>query len=181
MLTNFIDEIRFFLPSVQLTKSLAGAIETAHSSDLARVMKDERQVEQDEDDLPDDFGVEASGFDDASSELESETFFQQRQIASELFGYLAFQAESPQAQAGNGIPIHDSIIAGMSVSLGLSQQSILLSQLASEFCLWLKEHGEFMAGWGRVIYADSDRMYLEGFPDNEFDESTEQYASALSS
>jgi hypothetical protein len=187
MFTNFLDDMRFFQPSARLTRALVSAIEAAHSADLDRVRRDERQVEQDEDDLPEDSFAGVERFDHTSSvsqaESENETLFQQRQIASELFSYLAFQAESPQAKAGHALPIHDSVISGMSVSLGLPEQNSFLQQLASEFCAWLSEQGEFMAGWGRVLYADSDRMYLEEFPAEDLgaDDFSEPYASALRS
>lgn len=187
MLTNFLDDLRFFQPSVRVTKGIVSAIQNAHLADLARVGKDQNQIEQDEDDMPDGFGTEANKLEDCPSitraELEDETLFQQRKIASELFSYLAFQAENPRAKAGHAMSIHNSLLSGMSVSLGLSEQNLLLSQLASEFCAWLKEQGEFMAGWGRVIYAESDHMYLEEFPaeDLDSDESKNHYASALSS
>ena len=180
MPTDLFDDMKFFLPSVQLTKRMVHAIHEAHSADLHRVSHDQRQVESDEDDRP-----EIESFDGHSSnsqeEVEDETFVQQRQIASELFSYLAFQSESAKAQAGDAMPIHDSVISGMSVSLGLSEQNVLLSELAKEFRDWLKDQGDFTAGWGRVIYADSDRMYLEEFPvdDLETDESTKDYAEAI--
>ena len=176
---DLFDDMKFFLPSVQLTKRMVHAIHEAHSADLHRVSHDQRQIESDEDDRP-----EIGSFDGHSSnsqeELGDETFVQQRQIASELFGFLAFQSESPQAKHGHATSIHDSVISGMSVSLGLSEQNVLLSELANEFCAWLKDQGEFTAGWGRVIYADSDCMYLEEFPvdDLDTDESTKDYAEA---
>jgi hypothetical protein len=177
--------MRFFQPSIRLTKDLVSAIEAAYTADLDRVSKDEIQVEQDEDDTLEDSLAETKRFDYRSAisreELGDESLFQQRQIASELFSYLAFQAESPQAKAGRALPIHDSVISGMSVSLGLPQRNSFLSQLASEFCAWLKEQGEFMAGWGRVLYADCDHMYLEEFPAEDLgaNESPEPYPSAL--
>lgn len=182
--SNFADDLRFFQPSAGLTERLLSAIETAHRADLDRVSRDESQTEQDEDEMPEAFEAESSRSHGNSSipqtELKDEALFQRRQIAFELFSYLAFQAESPKAKAGHTISIHDSVVAGMAVSLGLSDRNVLLSELADEFCAWLKEHGEFIAGWGRVIFAESDSMYLEEFSaeDREAEESR-HYASAL--
>ena len=170
MIDELFDDLRFFQPSVPLTRHLVSAIQTAHLADLERVRNDERQLEQDED-MPGDFGSEARELNLTSSsrELESEheTGFQRRQIAVELYGLLAFQAESPQAREGSAIPIHDSVTSGMSVSLGLPKTNILLSKLASEFGGWLRDEGEFVAGWGRILFTSPEHMYLEAFPSEE--------------
>lgn len=184
MINKLFDDFSFFQPSVPLTRHLVSAIQTAHSADLERTRNDERQVERDED-VPEDFGFEGRELspESPSSELESdhETDFQRRRIAVELYGLLAFQAESPQAKAGRAISIHDSVVSGMSVSLGLPKESVLLSALASEFGGWLRDEGEFVAGWGRIIFATSEHMYLEAFPfeEDKADESEGELANAV--
>lgn len=182
MLNNGFDDLRFFQPSVELTEHLVSAIQTAHLADLERVKNDEQQVEQDEN-VPEDFGSEVSGLDlnysNSELEPEPEIVFQRRHIGVELYGLLAFEAQSPQATAGHAISIYDSVTSGMSVSLGLPKQHILLSNLASEFGGWLKGQGEFLAGWGRVIFSASDHMYLEAFPFVEADRSEEELADVV--
>lgn len=183
MRDELFDDLRFFQPSVPLTRQLVSAIQTAHLTDLERVRNDQRQVEQDED-MPEDSGFEAQelNLDSSSSELkpEDETGFQQRQIAVELYGLLAFQADSPQAREGRAISIHDSVTAGMSVSLGLPKENTLLSELASEFGGWLRAEGEFVAGWGRIIFSRTEHMYLEAFPsEDKIDASEEELANVF--
>jgi hypothetical protein len=184
VINQLFDDLRFFQPSVPLTRNLVSAIQTAHSADLERVRNDERQVEQDED-VPEDSGFEARELSPNSSiselELDDETHFQRRQIAVELYGLLAFQAHSPQARAGRAISIQDSITSGMSVSLGLPKENVLLSVLANEFGRWLRDEGEFLAGWGRIIFAATEHLYLEAFPfeEDKADESEEELANAV--
>jgi hypothetical protein len=166
MLENFLEEVRFFLPSPELTKSLFAAVAAVRLSDQIRAREDRDQTQDVGDDylqnLPPDEPAEAS----LNSPLplvseEEEILFQRRFIAEELYHHLAFLSRSPMSKRGLSLPIRESVVRDMSNVLGLPQEERLLLRLADEFTSWLSELGQFTAGWGNIILAHGNQIYLE--------------------
>jgi hypothetical protein len=167
---NFLEELRFFSPSQELTKSLFKAIDVTHFHDQVRASEDRDQAEDVGDDylrnLPKEEIAEANVVASVASERASEqeeTFLRQRFIAEELYYHLAFLARSPQAKSGKSLPIGEAVAHDMGNVLGLSQQESLLGKLADEFTVWLSEAGQHTTGWGNIILAEGNRLYLEEF------------------
>lgn len=167
MLKDFLENVRFFQPSLPLTQRLFTAVDAARSEDLRRIQDDDEQVEQEEDDLlelSNSQKAEGSPLGLQTTQVIIDT--PQRLVAENLYYHLAFLAGNPKAKRGEGFS-KDSIVLGMSNYLGLSSQDPLLRELADEFGDWLSERGEFSAAWGRIILSDNDRFYLEEFEDIE--------------
>lgn len=167
MQKNFLEDIRFFQPSVPLTQRLFTAVDAARLEDMRRVQEDDEQVEHDEGESlelsssPDD-GDFPQGLQTSQLVID----IQRRLVAENLYYHLAFLAGGPKAKRGEGLAIKDSIVAGMH-SLGVSAHDPLLRELADEFDDWLSKRGEFSAAWGRIILSDNGRFYLEEFEDTD--------------
>lgn len=170
MLNDYLEEIRFFQPTLPLTQRLVEAVDTARSADLRRIREDKEQIEEDEDALLEGFQQEdivQEEFPRPFQTSQQQTALQQHLIGEKLYYHLAFLAGNPKATVGEALSIRDAVVGGMSSSLGLSPRDELLAELAVEFVTWLSERGEFTVGWGKIIFADTDRMYLEEFDIDE--------------
>jgi hypothetical protein len=166
MLENFLEEMRFFSPTPELTKNLFAAIAAVRLSDQIRAREDKEQAEDVEDDylknLPPDGTAEAnSASPPLSAPEQDEILFQQRFIAEELYHHLAFLARGQPAKSGRPLRMKEAVADGMGNVLGLPQEEPLLGELANEFNSWLSELGQFTTGWGNIILADGNRLYLE--------------------
>lgn len=163
MSDRFVDEVRFFLPSPGLTKALFAEVEAVRRNDQIRVSEDREQAEVADDDymqnITPDGSAQAGIYESQGSE--EAVFLQQRFIAEELYHHLAFFSRSPPAKRGHPLPIVDMVAHGMGDVLGLPREGPLLRRLADEFKGWLSEFGQFTAGWGTILLADGNRIYLE--------------------
>jgi alkyl hydroperoxide reductase subunit AhpC len=170
VLSDYLEEIRFFQPTVPLTQRLVKAVDTARSADLRRIREDKEQIEDDEDALLEGFqqlDTVQEYFSPPFQTSQQQTALQQHSIAEKLYYHLAFLAGNPKAKVGEALSIREAIVGGMSNSLGLSPHDELLAELNVEFDNWLSERGEFTMGWGKIILADNHRMYLEEFEVDE--------------
>jgi hypothetical protein len=161
---NFLEEVRFFLPSPGLTEALVAAVEAVRISDQIRAREDREQTEDVDEDylrnLPPDEPAQVSPATPHGSE-EEEVFLQRRFIAEELYHHLAFLSRSPPAKRGHPLPIREAVAGDMGNVLGLSRDAPLLGRLADEFTGWLRELGQFTAGWGNIVLGEGNRIYLE--------------------
>lgn len=161
---NFLEEVCFFLPSPDLTKSLVAAVEAVRLRDQIRAREDREQTEDVDEEyvrnLPPDEPARVGSAPPHGSE-EQEVFLQRRFIAEELYYHLAFLSRSPPAKRGLPLPIGDCVARDMGRVLGLSEEEPLLGRLAAEFTSWLSESGQFTAGWGNIVLANGGRIYLE--------------------
>jgi hypothetical protein len=164
MSENFLGELRFFLPSPELTRGLFAAVEAARRSDQIRAREDREQTEDVEDDYlkalpPDEVSDEGAATAPASGQ--EEIFLQRRFIAEELYHHLAFLSRSPPARHGRALSLREAVAHGMADVFGLARDEPLLARLAGEFYEWLGGLGQFTTGWGNIIPADGERLYLE--------------------
>lgn len=171
---NFLEEVRFFLPSPGLTKALVAAVEAVRRRDHLSAFEDREQVEDVDDDywqhLPQDEPARVSSEATPESD-EEEVFLQRRFIAEEVYHHLAFLSRSPPAKRGQSVAIREAVGGDLSSALGLPREEPLLGRLADEFTGWLNELGQFTAGWGNIILADGNRIYLEELRPPESDAS----------
>jgi hypothetical protein len=165
---NFLEDMRFFLPSARLTKSLFEVVEAVHRADLLRVSEDRDQVEDvDAESLeeylknlpPEEASLVASPVSD-SKLAQEDIHLQQRFIAEELYHHLAFLARGNSAKEGT-LPIENVVASGMASVLGISPQEFLLVELADEFARWLRSEGQFTTGWGNITFVEGNRLCLE--------------------
>jgi hypothetical protein len=175
---NFLEEMRFFLPSSRLTKELFVAIEVVRRSDQIRAREDREQTEDVNDEYlnyrpPVETDIDAAALSAPAPEHE-EMLGQRRFIAEELYHHLAFVSRSPPAKNPRPLHIREVVTHGMANALGLPQEEPLLSELAGEFIGWLSEQGEFITGWGKIILAEGDSFYLQEIPTPERDTPSER-------
>jgi hypothetical protein len=102
----------------------------------------------------------------------SEIQILQNLIAEEMYYLLAFLARSVPARAGQPLSIKEVITSETALLLGLSAQEPLIAELCDEFTLWLRDQGKVFTGWGNIIFAEGDKMYLNEFPSSKDDNAT---------
>jgi hypothetical protein len=173
----------FFPVSAPLTKRLALRVEEERDRCLEESRQDPTQIE---DATPEEaeeweramqpklvysIAIEARKFWQTVSGLFTDSATQhkenvqvgawQKLITKELYYHLAFLAAGPQAQKNEPFSIANVVTSSMGNLLGLDKTEPLLAELAQEFSAWLKETGEFQAGWGSIRQAGNDGFYLE--------------------
>ena len=159
MINKFLEEMRFFSPSISLAGKLFAAVEAARAEAIRGAMEDEEQIErEEEDELNITAPAAVATFGQVSAE--EATVLQQRLLAEELYYHLAFLAGSQQAKSGVPLPIRESVVSGMANVLGLPEQEVPLAELADEFTGWVTELGQVTTGWGNIILAERGRIYL---------------------
>jgi len=150
---EYLKSVRFFLPSEEVIARLYEAFDTARREAAEQIREDETNGEADR------FlsAIERPEV-EFSAEREIDQF--RRFIPEQLYFHLGFLSSGQPALRGNSFDIRETVALESSCLFGLPAGTESLYELADEFTEWLRETGEFGAGWGRIIYAGEDRMYL---------------------
>jgi hypothetical protein len=145
-LIDFIEAVRFFAPSPELTLKIAER--------LKFLIEREKP-----------FLKEATEKIDSTKEMIDG---QKKMISEQLFAYLAIKADSKAALSKESLPISRLFGFGFGKSIGLSNEeedAELLSDLSKEFFIWIERIGSFPTGWGEIEF-DGDQ-YVKLLRKNE--------------
>jgi hypothetical protein len=112
------------------------------------------------------------GYPDFNLTAKSEIHSLQNLIAEEMYYILAFLARSDPARTGQPLPIKEVITSEIALLLGLPVQEPLIAELCVDFTGWLRDQGKVFTGWGNIIFAEGNRMYLNELPSSKDDDAT---------
>lgn len=171
---EYLESIKFFLASDDLIKAFFIAINDARNEDERINQEDEEQIAKEIPELEERVAaVEKQGIHNDNLENnygeEAEISNLKRFISDQLYFHLGFLAKGVSAIRGDSFDIREVICEEMSRILGLSQEEKILDELASQFIRWLEEYGKVNIGWGEILYADGDKMYLSSSPEGKIE------------
>lgn len=151
----YLKEIDFFVPSVEISITIAKALDAAHEADRAESLKDSEQTHEFSEEELDKFlaaiGVTKEQFENYQEPVSCPELTREY-ISEQLYALLAFQARSSENAIGKEFSVKEFLDIEMERIMGFVLEETLMSQLVQEFNDWGKERIELQTGWGQFTY-----------------------------